>query len=57
MKNYSNSILEYKESLETIYDKYYKDIDLPTEVNIKNFSKNFNNSVLEIKLKKAKLLQ
>lgn len=37
--------------------KYYKDIDLPTEVNIKNFSKNFNNSVLEIKLKKAKLLQ
>ena len=34
--------------------KYYKEIDLPVEVDSKDFSKSFNNNVLEISLKKAK---
>jgi len=35
---------------------YYKEIDLPAEVDTKDFSRSFNNNVLEINLKKAKLL-
>jgi len=35
--------------------KYYKEIDLPAEVDTKGLSKSFNNNVLEIKLKKAKV--
>lgn len=35
--------------------KYYKEIDLPAEVDTKDFSKSFNNNVLEINLKKAKV--
>jgi len=35
--------------------KYCKEIDLPVEVNTKDFSKSFNNNVLEVKLKKAKV--
>jgi len=35
--------------------KYYKEIDLPAEVNTKDFGKSFNNNVLKIKLEKAKV--
>ncbi len=35
--------------------KYYKEIDLPVEVDSKDFSKSFNNNVLEISLKKVKV--
>jgi len=35
--------------------KYCREIDLPVEVNTKDFSKSFNNNVLEVKLKKAKV--
>ncbi|NQS88671.1 Hsp20/alpha crystallin family protein [Patescibacteria group bacterium] len=35
--------------------KYYKEINLPAEVNTKDFSKSLNNNVLEIKLKKTKV--
>lgn len=42
-------------STSSINRKYYKEIDLPIEVDSKDFSKSFNNNVLEIKLKKAKV--
>jgi len=35
--------------------KYYKEIDLPAEVDTKDFSRSFNNNVLKINLKKAKV--
>jgi len=35
--------------------KYHKEIYLPAEVNTEDFSKSFNNNVLEIHLKKAKV--
>jgi len=35
--------------------KYYEEIDLPAEVDTEDFSKSFNNSVLEINLKKIKV--
>jgi len=35
--------------------KYFKEIDLPAQVNTQDFSKNFKNNVLGVKLKKAKV--
>ena len=40
-------------SASSINKKYHEEIDLPAEVDAENFSKAFNNNVLEIKLKKA----
>jgi len=42
-------------SASSVNRKYYKEIDLPAEVDTKGLSKSFNNNVLEIKLKKAKV--
>ena len=39
-------------STSSINKKYHQEIDLPAEVDTKDFSKTFNNNVLEIKLKK-----
>ena len=50
--------LEHKKMIISTFStnrKYYKEIDLPAEVDIKDFSKSFNNNVLEIKLKKTKV--
>jgi len=41
-------------STSSVNRKYHKEIDLPAQVNTRDFSKNFNNNVLEINLKKAK---
>jgi len=40
-------------STSSVNRKYYKEIDLPTQVNTRDFNKSFNNNVLEINLKKA----
>ena len=42
-------------STSSMTKKYCKEINLPVEVNTKDFSKNFNNNVLEVRLKKAKI--
>ena len=42
-------------SASSINKKYHQEIDLPVDVDREAFSKAFNNNVLEIKLKKAKL--
>ena len=41
-------------SASSINKKYHEEIDLPAEVDTKDFSKLFNNNVLEVKLKKVK---
>jgi len=42
-------------STSSVNRKYRKEIDLPAQVNTRDFNKSFNNNVLEIKLKKAKI--
>ena len=41
-------------SASSLNKKYHEEIDLPVEVDTEDFSKAFNNNVLEIKLKKVK---